>query len=234
MPRVTDRVYVDSRYAEEHIFENTGMYAVLTVSDAGVGMDQGTKENIFEPFFTTKGVGTGLGLSMVYGIIKQHNGNINVYSEAGKGTTFRIYLPLAETKRKVISKPIETPPGGKGETIIIAEDERQVRKGMKLLLQDNGYKIIEAENGEDAVRKFKENRGAVSLVLLEVIMPVKNGREAYEEIKGIEPGIKTIFMSGYTDDIISRKGILEDGFHFISKPVNPGTLMRKIRDVLDR
>ncbi len=232
----TDTVDVDSSYAKTHVFENTGMHAVLTVSDTGIGMDQETKENIFEPFFTTKevGKGTGLGLSMVYGIIKQHNGSINVYSELGKGTTFRIYLPLAQKKGEIIPKPVETFPPGKGETIIIAEDEPMVRESMKLRLQETGYRIIEAENGEDAVRKFKENRGSVSLVILDVIMPVKNGREAYEEIRGIEPDVKTIFMSGYTDDIISRKGILEEGFDFISKPVNPVILMRKIRDVLDR
>ncbi len=199
-------------------------------------MAQETTENIFEPFFTTKevGKGTGLGLSMVYGIIKQHNGNIDVHSEVGKGTTFRIYLPLTQTRRGEISKPVQALPGGKGETIIIAEDEPQVREIMMSLLQKNGYKIIEAENGEEAIRKFKENRGVVSLILLDVIMPVKNGREAYEEMKGIEPGVKTIFMSGYTDDIISRKEILEEGSDFISKPINPDTLMRKIRDVLDR
>ena len=231
----TDAVNVNSRYAEEHFFENTGMYAVLTVSDTGVGMDQWTKENMFEPFFTTKevGKGTGLGLSMVYGIIEQHNGNIKVCSDAGRGTTFKIYLPLAQTKRKTIHEPVQTLPVGKGETIILAEDESQVRKSMTSILQKNGYRIIEAVNGEDAVRKFKENIGAVSLVLLDVIMPLKNGREAHEEIKGIDPGIKTIFMSGYTDDIISKDGILEEGFDFVSKPINPDALMRKIRDVLD-
>ncbi len=234
----TDSVNIDGSYAEAHIFENMGMHAVLTVSDTGIGMDQGTKENIFEPFFTTKGKGkgTGLGLSMVYGIIRQHNGNINVYSEVGKGTTFRIYLPMAQAKAKIesISKPIQTLAGGKGETILIAEDEPQVREMMMTLLQNNGYKIIESVNGADAIRKFKENRGTVSIVLLDVIMPVKNGREAYDEIKGIEPGVKAIFMSGYTDEIISKNGILEDGFEFISKPINSDTLMRKIREVLDR
>jgi PAS domain S-box-containing protein len=232
----TEEINIDKGYAEAHFFESPGKYAVLTVSDTGIGMDLKTRENIFEPFFTTKevGKGTGLGLSMVYGTIKQHNGNINVYSEVGKGTTFRIYLPLAQTEAEPISKPIETLPKGKGETIIIAEDEAQVRNIMKYLLQENGYMTIEAENGEDAVRKFKENRDTVSLIILDVIMPVKNGREAYEEIKGIEPGIKTIFMSGYTDDIISRKGILEEGFDFISKPINPETLMRKIGEVLGK
>jgi PAS domain S-box-containing protein len=232
----TDMVSVDSSYAEEHMFEKTGTYAVLTVSDTGVGIDEKTKENIFEPFFTTKevGKGTGLGLSMVYGIIKQHDGNINVNSEVDRGTTFSIYLPMAETKREAISKPIETIPEGKGETIIIAEDEHQVRQSMRLILQNNGYKIIEAENGEDAVEKLMENRGAVSLVLLDVIMPGKNGREAYEEIKGLEPGIRTLFMSGYTDDIISKNGMIEEGFDFISKPIKPDILMRKIRYALDR
>jgi len=232
----TDTINVDSIYAEAHFFENAGMYAVLMVSDTGVGMDEWTKENMFEPFFTTKevGKGTGLGLSMVYGIIKQHNGNINVYSVVSKGTTFKIYLPLAQTTREAMSKPIETLPEGKGETIMVAEDEPQVRKIIMTLLQENGYEIIEAKNGEEAALIFKENRGKVSLVLLDVIMPVKNGKEAYEEIKGLEPGIKTIFMSGYTDDIISKKGILEEGFDFISKPINPDTLMRKIREVLNR
>ncbi len=231
----TDTVNLDNLGAEAHISRNAGMYAELTVSDTGVGMDQGTKGKIFEPFFTTKevGKGTGLGLSMVYGMIKQHNGNINVYSELGKGTTFKIHLPLVQKKREAIAEPLQTLPVGKGETIIIAEDERQVRESMRLFLQKNGYKVIKAKNGEEAVSKFKENRGAVSLILLDVIMPVKNGREAYEEIKGIEPGVKTIFMSGYTDDIISQKGILEEGVDFISKPINPDTLMRKIRDVLD-
>jgi signal transduction histidine kinase len=233
----TEAVHVDSHYSEAHFFQSADEYAVLTISDTGVGMDQGTKENIFEPFFTTKevGKGTGLGLSIAYGIIKQHNGNIRVYSEAGQGTTFKIYLPMAEEGRETIFEPkIETPPEGKGETIIVAEDEPQVRKSLRLILQRNGYKIIEAENGEDAVRKFQENRSAVSLILLDVIMPVKNGREAYEKIKSIAPSVKTIFMSGYTDDIITKKGLLEEGFDLISKPINPDALVRKIRDVLDR
>jgi DNA-binding response OmpR family regulator len=158
-----------------------------------------------------------------------------VYSEVGQGTTFKIYLPMSGEKREEITESeIQPWPAGKGETIIIVEDELQVRKSMKLILQDNGYKTIEAENGEDAVRKFKENKDTVSLILLDVIIPVKNGKETYEEIKGIEPGVKVIFMSGYTDEIISSKGILEEGLNLISKPINPATLMRKIRELLDR
>ena len=231
----TYTVHMDSHFAETYFFQNADTYALLKVSDTGVGMDPGTKENIFEPFFTTKevGKGTGLGLSMAYGIIKQHSGNIRVYSDVGKGTTFKIYLPLAKTNIEVSSELIQTLPRGKGETILIAEDEAHVRESMRLILQNNGFNTIEAENGQVAVIKYKENSGAVSLILLDVIMPVKNGREAYEEIKDIEPGVKMIFMSGYTDDVISRNGILEEGFDLISKPINPGTLLRKLRDVLD-
>ncbi len=230
----TEAINIDKDYAAVHLFETLGEYAVLTVSDTGMGMDFKTRENIFEPFFTTKevGKGTGLGLSMVYGIIKQHNGNIKVYSEVGKGATFRIYLPLAQTEEEAISKPIETLPKGKGETIIIAEDEPQVRKSIRVFLQGCGYKIIEAENGEEAIVKFRESEATVSLVLLDVMMPVKNGREAYEEIKKLDPDIKAIFMSGYTDDVMSRMGILEEGFEFISKPLNPDTLTRKIREYI--
>ncbi len=232
----TDMVNVDNSYAKTHLFENTGMYAILTLSDTGIGMDQRTMDNIFEPFFTTKevGKGTGLGLSMAYGIIKQHGGNINVYSEPGEGTTFRVYLPMAETEEEAISKPVDPLPKGKGETILLAEDDSQVRKVTCKYLQEYGYKAIESENGEEAIKRFFENKDTIALVLLDVIMPVKNGRDAYNEIKKLDPDIKAIFMSGYTDDIISRKGILEEGINFISKPINPDTLMKKIREVLDR
>ena len=231
----TGMVKVDSSHAENHLFENAGMYAVLTVSDTGVGMDQNTRENIFEPFFTTKevGKGTGLGLAMVYGMVKQHGGDINVDSELGKGTTFRIYLPTITNTVEAEPETAQPPPFGRGETILLAEDDPQVRKVTGTCLQEFGYKVIVAENGEDATKRFLENKDAIALVILDVIMPVKTGRDAYEEIKKLNPDIKAIFMSGYTDDIISRKGILEEGFDFISKPINPAALMRKIRDVLD-
>jgi len=230
-------VNVDTRYAEAYLFENTGLYAVLTVSDTGIGMDQKTMENIFEPFFTTKevGKGTGLGLAMVYGMVKRHGGNIKVYSEPGHGTTFRIHLPLAkgaldeETEGNV--EPVSL---GNGEIILLAEDDPHVRTITKMYLEGNGYKAIEAENGDQAVKRFVENKDTIAIVILDVIMPVKNGREAYEEMQKITPDIKAIFMSGYTDDVISRKGILEEGFDFISKPINPDTLMKKIREVLDK
>ena len=232
----TGMVNVDSSYAEAHLFENTGMCAVLTVSDTGIGMDKKTSDNIFEPFFTTKevGKGTGLGLAMVYGIVKQHGGSINVYSEFDKGTTFRVYLPMLTNTAKEGPEAAQPAPLGRGETILLAEDEPQVRKVTSMYLQEFGYNVIEAENGEEAVKKFLENKDTIAIVLLDVVMPVRNGRDAYEEIKKLDPDIKAIFMSGYSDDVISRKGILEEGFNFISKPINPASLMRKIRDVLER
>ncbi|MBF0559454.1 MAG: PAS domain S-box protein [Nitrospirae bacterium] len=227
---------VDSSYADAYLMENTGLYAVLSVSDTGIGMDQEVRKNIFEPFFTTKevGKGTGLGLAMVYGIIKQHGGHINVYSDPGQGTTFRVYLRMIALTDEVNTEK-EQPVSLRGsETIFLAEDDPNVRKITRMYLQEYGYKVIEAENGVDAVTRFIENRDEIALVLLDVIMPGKNGREAYEEILKFKPDIKAAFMSGYTDDVISRKGILSDGFDFISKPINPEVLMRKIREILDR
>jgi CheY-like chemotaxis protein len=232
----TGVVHVDDSYAETHLFMKTGDHAVLTVSDTGTGMDLKIRESIFEPFFTTKevGKGTGLGLAMVYGIIKQHDGNIHVSSEPGKGTTFSIYLPIVRAGTEERKKPVTSVPLGKGETILIAEDDIQLRKIARIILKESGYHIIEAENGAEAVSKFKENADKVSLLLLDVIMPGKNGRVVFDEIKKLNPDIKALFISGYTDEIIAKKGILDEGFDFVSKPINLDTMLRKIRDVLDR
>ena len=232
----TGVVNIDDCYAESYLFEKTGKYAVLTVSDTGIGMDLKTRENIFEPFFTTKkvGKGTGLGLAIVYGIVKQHGGNINVYSEPGKGTTFKIYLPMLQAENEEGEEHAPSAPQGKGETILIAEDDDDVRRILRITLEEYGYEVVEAVNGEEAVRNFEGNMDKVFLIILDVIMPIKNGRGAYEKIKKLNPDIKTIFMSGYTDDIIAKNGMLEEGFDFISKPINPETLMIKIREVLNR
>ncbi|MBF0327616.1 MAG: PAS domain S-box protein [Nitrospirae bacterium] len=230
-------VAIDSSYAEAHLFAGVGDYALLAVSDTGIGMDAETRERIFEPFFTTKevGKGTGLGLAMAYGIIKQHNGNIHVYSEPGIGTTFKIYLPMAPLeKQESATKHVSYAPKGRGETILIAEDDSHVRSVVSLYLKQAGYNTIEVENGEEAISKFKENAEKVAVLVLDVIMPVKNGRAATDEIKKIKPDIKVIYMSGYTDDIITKKGMLEDGFDFISKPINSEIMLTKIREVLDR
>jgi len=231
----TKRIELDDEFIKSHGFGTPGIYALITVCDTGIGMDKETKEKIFEPFFTTKelGKGTGLGLAIVFGIIKQHNGYINVYSEPGQGTTFRIYLPVIQAGVKDI-KPDEqlTPPGGK-ETILLAEDDEPARKLTKIVLEEFGYTVIEAVDGKDVVEKFVKNKALIQLLILDVIMPKKDGKEAYEEIKKITPDMKAIFTSGYTADIIDQKGILQKGLNFISKPVAPQDLLRKIRELLD-
>ncbi|MBZ0154828.1 MAG: response regulator [Alphaproteobacteria bacterium] len=226
----------DEQYLKKHLFMKPGRYAVLSVSDTGEGMDEKTKERIFEPFFTTKelGRGTGLGLSIVYGIVKQHEGYINVYSEPAKGTIFRIYLPLLAAEKECGEVRIEqmVPQSG-SETILIAEDDAGVRLVLKEFLEEYGYRVIEAADGEEAVRLFEENRERVHLALIDVIMPKKNGREVFEEMRAAVPDVRVLFMSGYTADIISRNGVIESGFSFISKPVEPDKLLATIRTVLD-
>ena len=185
-------------------------YAEITVTDTGTGMDEKTREHIFEPFFTTKevGKGTGLGLSMVYGIIKQHHGHISVESEEGKGTTFRIYLPLTETavsKDTRTKKEETTAITGGPETILLAEDEEAVRKLTKIVLEEFGYTVIEASDGQEAVSKFMENKDRIDLFLTDIVMPGMNGREAYERIKKIKPGLKVLFASGYPSDFTHKK-----------------------------
>ncbi len=213
-----------------------GEYAVLSVSDTGTGMDEETKKRIFEPFFTSKeiGKGTGLGLSIAYGIIKQHDGEITVYSEPGKGTTFKVYLKLVKTRAKSAeAAPIAAPVGG-AETILVAEDDLHVRRFVRSILEEYGYTVIEAVDGEDAVDKFRENKERIQLLILDVIMPKKNGKEAYEEIRKVRSDVPVLFSSGYTADIIGKKGILEEGFNFISKPISSSLLLSKIREILSQ
>jgi hypothetical protein len=212
-----------------------GRYALLSVTDTGIGMDEKTQKRIFDPFFTTKevGQGTGLGLSMVYGIIKQHDGFIDVSTAPMRGTSFKIHLPLMEgvTEEERL-KPLPPPKRGT-ETLLIAEDDMNVRMLSKEILELNGYRVIEAIDGEDAVGKFIQHKGDVRLLLLDVVMPKKNGKEVYDEIVKIEPQIKALFISGYTADIIQKKGILEEGLNFIYKPVPMNVLLQKVREVLD-
>ena len=220
---------------EEHNYMKSGSYAVISVSDTGKGMDEATKQRIFEPFFTTKeiGRGTGLGLSIVYGIIKQHNGEINVFSDPGKGTTFKIYLKLIKAKAGGMGASQLAPLVGGSETILIAEDDAAVRRLVKSYLEEFGYSVIEAGNGEDAVARFAENKDRIQLLILDVVMPKKNGREAYEEIRKMRGDVRVIFSSGYTEDIIQKQVILEERFPFITKPVTPQLLLSKVREVLD-
>ena len=232
----TETIEMDSEYIKRHGYGKEGKYVLLSVSDTGAGMDEKTKERIFEPFFTTKEVvkGTGLGLAMVYGIVRQHDGYINVYSEPKRGTTFKIYLPLIKAEAKEAKAAGAAPPCGGTEVILLAEDDAGVRMLMKEVLEKFGYTIIEAIDGEDAVKKFKENKDRIQLLILDVIMPKKNGKQVYDEIMELKPDAKVIFSSGYTANIIQKKGILEEGINFILKPVSPQELLRKVREVLNK
>jgi two-component system cell cycle sensor histidine kinase/response regulator CckA len=210
---------------------------MLAVSDTGVGMTPEVRERVFEPFFTTKekGKGTGLGLSTVYGIVKQSGGNIWVYSDLGKGTTFKIYLPrvdepLEERVEKVEEK--ELPRGS--ETILIVEDEDEVRKVAVRILSGQGYKVLEAPQGIDAFLISAEHEGPIHLLLTDVVMPKMSGRELAESLASLRPGIKVLYMSGYTDNTIVHHGVLDKGMNYIQKPFTVEGLLRKVREVLDK
>jgi PAS domain S-box-containing protein len=212
-------------------------YIRLSVSDNGFGMDDKTKEQIFNPFFTTKevGKGTGLGLSIVYGIVKQHNGLIDVQSTPGRSTTFHLYFPAAnpqDVQEKPIEPVLKNAPNGK-EVILIAEDNTEVRQLTKEVLEGSGYTVLEARDGWDAIEKFAQNKDRINLVILDVVMPKKNGNEAFNEIRKIREDVKALFTSGYTGDIVLGKGIQNNAFNFIPKPVSPYDLLKKVRLVLD-
>jgi CheY-like chemotaxis protein len=214
--------------------EASADFIVLSVSDTGHGMDQGTVDHIFEPFFTTKGKGkgTGLGLATVYGIVKQNDGEIVVRSEPGQGTVFEVRLPsakrqaLPETDRQ--KDPSET---GKG-VILLVEDESMVRKLAKKLLSLQGYEVLEAVSGGDACVLCESYEGAIDLLLTDVIMPNMNGRELYSRLEKIKPGLKVLFMSGYTEDIIAHHGVVEEGFTFLQKPFSVEALSSKVQEAI--
>lgn len=233
---VTDLVELESEFVGVHGYGKAGRYCLILVSDTGSGMDEKTREQVFEPFFTTKdvGKGTGLGLAMAYGIIRQHDGFIDVYSEPGQGTTFKVYLPLVNMKPDVEGTLQDISAAGGTETILVAEDNLSIRSLIKEVLERAGYKTILAEDGEDALRLFRENPGQVQLLLLDVIMPKMDGNMVFDEAKKISEDIKILFMSGYSEDVIHKKGILVEGMNFILKPVSPRKLLKKVRSVLDQ
>lgn len=224
---------VDEAFAQKHAFSVPGTYACLSVSDNGMGIDEETKEKMFEPFFTTKGIGkgTGLGLSIVYGIVKQHGGFIDVYSEIGIGTRFRICFPLCTMADKAVTV---SPPVRHGtETLLVAEDDPDVRAVLAAVLTSNGYRVLEAANGDAAVEAYEANKERIDLLLLDVIMPGRNGWQVWEEIRGRHPDMKVVFMSGYTDDIINRQGMLGSGMTLIEKPITSDRLLKILGDVFD-
>ena len=233
----TELMEMGESFAHSHGNGQAGRYAVINVSDSGVGMTEETRKRIFEPFYTTKdtGKGTGLGMSIVYGIIKQHNGFINLYSEPGQGSTIRIYLPLLTNEP--VSKETTTAlrPLKKGdETILLAEDDQSVRKLVASILSEFGYKVILAVDGKDAVEKFRNHQTSIKLVLLDMIMPKQSGMAAADEIRRLQPDIKILFSSGYTADFMHNRGLHDDKMEFIMKPVQPMELLRKVREILDR
>jgi PAS domain S-box-containing protein len=228
---------LDDLFIQAYGYGSPGRYAQITVSDTGMGMDEKTRLKIFEPFFTTKvaGKGTGLGMAIVYGIIKQHNGYINVYSEPEKGTTYRIYLPV--TSRDAASEAefaVHATPQKGTETILVAEDDPAVREFEAAILKKFGYEVILAEDGCDAVRKYAENQSTIQLVLMDMIMPNKNGKQAYDEIRLLQPDIKVIFVTGYSADIVRSRGEIDEDVELVMKPINASDLLNKIRSTLDK
>ena len=212
------------------------MYALISVTDTGIGMDEETRKRIFEPFFTTKetGKGTGLGMAIVHGIVSQHNGFIDVDSEPGEGTTFRIYLPIVEKEQAPDAGAVaEQPLRGGSEAILVAEDEQSVSTFLESILRQFGYQVILARDGEDAVEKFVANRDKVRLIIMDLIMPKKSGKEAFGEIRQLDAGVRVLFSSGYPADIIGNQGDLDGRTELIMKPVHPLMLLRKVRQMLD-
>ncbi|MCK9420103.1 MAG: PAS domain S-box protein [Nitrospirae bacterium] len=232
----TENVRFDEEFITIHGFGKPGNYVLASISDTGKGMDEETRERIFEPFFTTKevGKGTGLGLAVVYGIIKQHDGLINVYSEPGRGTTFKIYLPLIAAGVEGEKTMAEYRPLGGTETILLAEDDETVRILTRTVLEDFGYKVITANDGQTAVNKYLADRDRIKLLLFDIIMPQMTGKEAYDAISAIQPDIKVLFQSGYAPDIIRQKVLLDDNVAVIYKPISPNNLLTQVREILDR
>jgi CheY-like chemotaxis protein len=234
----TSNVSLDEDYARFHAPLRPGNYVMLAISDTGAGMDSETQSHIFEPFFTTKGPkGTGLGLSTVYGIVKQSGGYIWVYSEAGKGTTFKVYLPrvaeTVETPAKVVvaAESAATDPGT--ETVLLVEDETNLRYLARQFLEKQGYRVVEAADGAAAIQIAVAHEGVIHLLLTDVIMPGMNGRELAQRISEIRPNVKVLYMSGYTENVIGTNGTLDAGVRLLQKPFTLRDLKSKVREVLD-
>jgi len=226
----------DEEYCKEHSGFIPGDFVLLAVSDNGCGMDKDTLDNLFEPFFTTKevGKGTGLGLATIYGIVKQNNGFINIYSEPGQGSIFKIYLPrlvAVEDAQKAI--PEKKTAAGGTETILLVEDEPTILRMTRIMLEKNGYSVLPADTPAEAVEKAKKYSGAIDLLMTDVVMPEMNGRDLAAKLINLHPNIKLLFMSGYTANVIAHQGVLDDGVAFIQKPFSMADMTMKVREVLD-
>ena len=233
----TDNVYLDEEYARNHISVNPGHYVRLCVSDTGCGMDREVRDRIFEPFFTTKemGKGTGLGLSTVYGIVKQSGGNIWVYSEVRRGTTFKTYFPQVDAPADALEEKryTEAIPRGK-ETVLVVEDEEVVRRLAAQILSKQGYTVLEASNSGEALLVCEQHQNPIHLILADVVMPRMSGPQFIKRMRHIRQDFRVLYMSGYTDEAVVFHGVTRGKMEFIQKPFTYETLSRKVRDVLDR
>ncbi|MCF8088005.1 MAG: PAS domain S-box protein [Desulfotignum sp.] len=231
----TGKKSFDDEYCRQHSGFTPGDFVLLAVSDNGCGMDKNTMDNMFEPFFTTKdvGKGTGLGLATIYGIVKQNNGFINVYSEPGHGSTFKIYLPRS-VENKETSKTVHEKKSAEGtETILLVEDEPSILRITRIMLEKKGYCVLPADRPAEAVEKAKNHSGSIDLLMTDVVMPEMNGRALAGQITKLYPGIRLLFMSGYTANVIAHHGVLDDGVAFIQKPFSMADMAEKVRDILD-
>jgi PAS domain S-box-containing protein len=232
----TVNVDLDAAYARDHVTVKPGPYVMLAVSDSGIGMSPETVAHIFEPFYTTKesGQGTGLGLSTVYGIVKQSGGYIWVYSEPGRGTTFKVYLPRVAEQVEAKPDAVEIPAVGQGsETVLLVEDEEAVRELATKILSAKGYSVVAAKSAKEAEQLSEKYGGRIHLLLTDIIMPGTSGRELARRITARHPRTRVLYMSGYTDNVLAQGGVLEAGLSFLQKPFTPGALVQKVRDVLD-
>jgi CheY-like chemotaxis protein len=232
----TKNVDLDEAYVRQYMEVNPGPYVMLAVTDTGIGMDQETQAHIFEPFFTTKevGKGTGLGLATIYGIVKQSDGHIWVSSEIGQGTTFKVYLPrLPQSVEKGAPAADAAQIECGNETVLLVEDAEMVRDFAKSVLTQNGYTILEARDGQEALQVCQDHSGPIHLLLTDVVMPGMSGRDLAEQIALLRPGIKILYMSGYTDDAIVHHGLLGPDIAFLQKPFSTTGLVHKLREVLD-
>jgi len=231
----TDNVELNEGYPQKHRPIEAGSYVMIAVSDSGCGMSAELQSRIFEPFFTTKetGKGTGLGLSTVYGIVKQSGGAVWVYSEPGHGTTFKIYLPRVDEVASVVEPRVERSKTLTGtETVLLVEDEEAVRQLAQEVLQSNGYRVLGASNGNEAVIVAEKHDGVINLMVTDVVMPHLGGRELAEKLSVTRPDMRVLYMSGYTDDAIVHHGVLDGRAAFLEKPFAPDALALKVREVL--